>query len=74
MYGSRKDLRVEWRAINWEREGWNFKIYFFCEEIMHIPKNFVYNRLDHMGYLDCVDVFECVVHPKKLWVEGIISS
>ena len=41
---------------------------------MHIPKNFVYNRLDHMEYLDCVDVFECVVHPKKLWVEGIISS
>ena len=40
---------------------------------MHIPKNFVNNRLDHMGYLDYVDVFECVVHPKKLWVEGIIS-
>jgi hypothetical protein len=41
---------------------------------MHIPKNFVYNRLDHMGYLDCVDVLECVVYPKKLWVEGIISD
>ena len=29
------------------------------------------NMLDHL--LE-VDVLECVVHPKKLWVEGIMIS
>lgn len=52
------------------------KLYYviFIGKRLYTSLNFVSNLLIICHFMNEVDVFEYMIHPKKLWAEGIISS